>query len=79
MPASNKMLKKREQKANVANGLGDANGRMPSRVKAEQVNATCQQCSAAIRVTKTNTELHAHADSKHPKKSYAECFPGQEA
>ena len=77
MPASNKMLKKREQAANKANGLGDANGRMPSRVKATEQNASCTQCMQAIRTTKTNTEMKAHAESKHPKKSYAECFPGQ--
>ena len=77
MPASNKMLKKREHANNKAAGLGDKDGKMPARVKAETQNASCTVCSQSIRVTKTNTELHAHADSKHPKKSYSECFPGQ--
>jgi roadblock/LC7 domain-containing protein len=76
MPASNKMLKKREHANNKAAGLGDKDGKLV-RVKAEMQTASCTVCSQSIRVTKTNTELHAHADSKHPKKSYAECFPGQ--
>ena len=33
MPASKKDLKKNEQKKNMAAGLGDAKGRLPSRVK----------------------------------------------
>ncbi len=37
MPASNKMLRAREQAANRAAGIGDAQGRLPSRVKAAEV------------------------------------------
>lgn len=30
-----------------------------------------------IRMTKTNTEAKAHAESKHPAFTFAVCFPGQ--
>ena len=39
MPASKKDLKKQQQKQNQAAGLGDAKGRMPSRVKVKFVHS----------------------------------------
>ena len=36
MPASKKDLRKQEQKKNQAAGVGDAKGRMPSRVKVKE-------------------------------------------
>jgi hypothetical protein len=52
MPASGKMLKKREHAANKLAGIGDADGRIPSRVKAPNVNISCSQCFTEIRMTK---------------------------
>jgi len=52
MPASHKMLKSREQAANRAAGIGDEQGRLPSRVKAAEVMAKCSFCSTEIRTTK---------------------------
>mmetsp|Transcript_8857 Transcript_8857/g.13271 ORF Transcript_8857/g.13271 Transcript_8857/m.13271 type:complete len:136 (+) Transcript_8857:92-499(+) len=77
MPASGKMLKKKEQKANRAQGIGDEQGRLPSRVKPQEVKACCTQCFIEIRMTKTNTEARVHAQSKHPGVAFATCFPGQ--
>ena len=37
MPASHKMIKSREQKQNRELGIGDEQGRIPSRVKAAEV------------------------------------------
>ncbi len=77
MPASHKMLKRREQAENQAAGLGDKDGRMPSKAVKVIVMAKCTQCGLEVRTTTTNTELKSHATSKHPKATYAACFPGQ--
>ena len=53
-------------------------GRLPARVKAEVIMLCCSVCKSELKVTKTNTELKIHADSKHGK-SLEECFPGAEA
>jgi hypothetical protein len=76
MPASNKMLKAREHAKNRAAGIGDENGRMPSRVKAANVMGQCTKCMAEIRMTSTNTEAKDHWNSRHSTFTFAECFPG---
>jgi hypothetical protein len=77
MPESNAAAKKRQQKANRALGLGDADGRMV-RVKEEPKLSKCTVCSQEMKITKTNTELIAHATSKHSI-TLEECFPGSTA
>jgi hypothetical protein len=77
MPASSKMLKNKAQKANREAGIGDEKGRMPSRVKTEEVQGVCAKCFTAIRMTKTNTEAQMHTENKHPGVPFAECFPGK--
>lgn len=57
MPASKKTLKKQEQKKNQAAGLGDEKGRLPSRVKADNVMATCTICKQQIRMIKNNEQV----------------------
>jgi hypothetical protein len=57
MPASGKMLKKRLQKSNREQGIGDENGRLPSKVVAVATMAQCTVCMASIRSTKTNTGI----------------------
>lgn len=76
MPASGKMLKSRQQAENRANGIGDEQGRLPSRVKAAEVMLKCTMCGQEIRATKTNTEAKSHWDSKHPTSTFAVCFVG---
>ena len=76
MPASGKMLKSRQQAENRANGIGDEQGRLPSRVKAPEVMLKCTMCGQEIRATKTNTEAKSHWDSKHPQSTFAVCFVG---
>ncbi len=77
MPESNKMAKKRIQKANKAAGIGDENGRIV-RVKEPPKMSRCTVCQMELKITKTNTELTAHATSKHGK-PLDECFPGAAA
>ena len=76
MPASSKMLKNKAQKANRQAGLGDADGRLPSRVKAAEVTGVCEKCRAPIRMTAKNVEAKAHVENKHPGEKFADCFPG---
>ena len=73
MPASHKMIKSREQKQNRELGIGDEQGRIPSRVKAAEVMARCTVCSQEIRATKKNVEAKAHWESRHPTLTFAAC------
>lgn len=63
------------QAANRAAGIGDEQGRLPSRVKAAEVHAKCTICSTEIRVTKKNVEAWTHFDSRHPTSTFEICFP----
>ena len=77
MPESHKAERARARKQNKAAGLGDENGRMPARIKAEAQMAACSVCQANLKITKTNTELRQHAENKHGK-TLADCFPDAE-
>jgi len=74
MPESNKAAKRRVQKANRAAGIGDEQGRIV-REKEPPKMSSCTVCQQEMKITKTNTELKAHATSKHGK-TIEECFPG---
>lgn len=74
MPESNKAAKRRLQKANRAAGIGDETGRL-IREKEPPKLSKCTVCHQEMKITKTNTELTAHATSKHGK-TIDECFPG---
>lgn len=74
MPESNAAAKRRIQKQNRANGIGDEQGRIV-RVKDPPKMVKCTVCQMEMKITKTNTELTAHATSKHGK-TLEECFPG---
>jgi hypothetical protein len=73
MPASKKMLNAARLKANREAGIGDENGRVV-RVKESAAPIKCVVCSIALKPTKTNSELKAHADKEG--KGVEECFPG---
>jgi hypothetical protein len=77
MPESNAAAKKRQQKANRALGLGDDQGRMV-RVKEAPKTTICTVCKNEMTITKSNTELTAHATSKHGS-TLDVCFPGAAA
>lgn len=77
MPESNKAARKRIQKANRAAGIGDENGRLV-RVKDPPKKTVCTVCQQEMTITKTNTELKIHSESKHGK-TIDDCFPGASA
>ncbi|GMI57459.1 hypothetical protein TeGR_g41, partial [Tetraparma gracilis] len=56
--------------------IGDENGRIV-RVKDPGTLLKCSACQLALKVTKTNTELKAHATKEG--KALEDCFPGAEA
>lgn len=74
MPESNAAAKRRIQKANREAGIGDAQGRLV-RQKDPPKMAKCTVCQAEMKITKTNSELIAHATNKHGS-TLDECFPG---
>jgi hypothetical protein len=75
MPESNAAKTRRLQKQNRANGIGDEQGRIV-RVKDPPKIIKCTICNHELKVTKTNTEIIAHASSKHNVSNIDECFPG---
>jgi len=77
MPESNKGANARRLKSNRAAGIGDEMGRIPARVKTEAIMLCCSVCKSELKVTKTNTELKIHAESKHGK-TLEDCFAGAE-
>ncbi|KAG5183333.1 hypothetical protein JKP88DRAFT_354618 [Tribonema minus] len=72
MPESHKAERRRAQKVNRDNGIGDENGRIV-RVKDPVRMGKCTVCNLEVRMTKTNTELRTHAESKHGSTMEA-CF-----
>ena len=78
MPESHKAENARRKKQNIAAGIGDENGRLPPRIKADAKMAQCIVCQAELKITKTNTELKLHSENKHGK-TIDVCFPGAEA
>jgi len=76
MPASKKDIKKLKQKANVAAGIGDKDGKIASNVKEAQVMVACSICKQQIRMVKKNEQARVHVESKHPGKKFEELFPG---
>mmetsp|Transcript_35179 Transcript_35179/g.74223 ORF Transcript_35179/g.74223 Transcript_35179/m.74223 type:complete len:136 (+) Transcript_35179:111-518(+) len=79
MPGSKKTERNRQLKSNRIAGIGDADGRIPVRVKDAGIMMVCIVCKSELKCTKTNTELKQHALGKHGQANYEECFPGAEA
>jgi len=79
MPASKKMMRAQQQKKNVAAGVGDAKGRVASKEKAVHVMVPCSICRVECRMIKENKQASIHVTSKHPGKTFEECFPGYKA
>ena len=48
MPASKKTLRNQKQQQNKKDGVGDAQGRMPSQVKEANVMVACTICKQVI-------------------------------
>merc|ERR1711957_718170 len=77
MPLGGKALKKREQNANAKADIvtDDLANRKQAAAKED---VKCSICSQSFKVTKKNVDQKAHAESKHPKSTKEECFPGLE-
>jgi hypothetical protein len=76
MPGSEKVLLARKRAENRANGIGDKDGKLSHLNKKAETTVKCTQCSSEIRATKKNIEAGQHASSRHPEKTFLECFPG---
>ena len=74
MPGSDKVLKRREQRANREAGIGDAQGRLVRQKEANRMEA-CFICKTTIRMTAKNVEARQHAESRHTDKTFEYCFP----
>mmetsp|Transcript_83349 Transcript_83349/g.202101 ORF Transcript_83349/g.202101 Transcript_83349/m.202101 type:complete len:80 (+) Transcript_83349:65-304(+) len=75
MPLGGKALKKREQNANAKAGIVTDDAVLRKQAAAKE-DIKCTICSTAFKVTKKNADQKIHAESKHPKSTFEECFPG---
>eukprot|EP00979_Chaetoceros_neogracilis_P014535 scaffold4707_cov113-Chaetoceros_neogracile.AAC.1 len=64
MGLSNAAIKKRTQKKNKANGVGDENGRIVQEKKPAEMSK-CTICLAQLIITKSNADCTNHAANKH--------------
>eukprot|EP00414_Alexandrium_minutum_P007682 CAMPEP_0113819430 /NCGR_PEP_ID=MMETSP0328-20130328/735_1 /TAXON_ID=39455 /ORGANISM="Alexandrium minutum" /LENGTH=75 /DNA_ID=CAMNT_0000787363 /DNA_START=90 /DNA_END=317 /DNA_ORIENTATION=- /assembly_acc=CAM_ASM_000350 len=73
MPLSSTALKKRAQAEKQKAGIpSDKEIRKAATAKEE---SKCAICLSAFKITKTNSDQKVHHESKHPKATFAECFP----
>ena len=74
MPLGGKALKRREQAKDAKNGIvrDELALRKAANAKAD---VHCTVCAVAFKLTKRNVDQRAHVESKHPGKTFAECFP----
>mmetsp|Transcript_156429 Transcript_156429/g.276327 ORF Transcript_156429/g.276327 Transcript_156429/m.276327 type:complete len:80 (-) Transcript_156429:181-420(-) len=77
MPLGGKALKKREQAANAKAGVV-TDDKVVRKQNTAKADVECQICKTSFKITKKNADQKIHAESKHPKSSFAECFPGLE-
>ena len=74
MPLGGKALKRRQQAEDAKNGVvrDELALRKAANAKAD---VHCTVCAVAFKLTKRNVDQRAHVESKHPGKTFAECFP----
>jgi len=78
MPSGNgnRAIQKRERNAKKAEKQSSGKSQLKTNEKALTLKCTvCMQTFLGVTSTKS---LKEHSDNKHPKNSFAECFPGQE-
>eukprot|EP00727_Mastigamoeba_balamuthi_P008911 m51a1_g4642 hypothetical protein (79) ;mRNA; f:348030-348340 len=75
MPQSTKGLRKLRQRQ--AEERGEVHGKAAARSKPATEFAVCTICKVQMRLSKRNIDLVQHVDSKHPGKTFDECWPGQ--
>mmetsp|Transcript_3256 Transcript_3256/g.5033 ORF Transcript_3256/g.5033 Transcript_3256/m.5033 type:complete len:81 (-) Transcript_3256:48-290(-) len=73
MPLSSTALKKREASKKEAAGIPDERTARKEANAKEEVK--CAICFSNFKVTKKNSDQKVHHETKHPKSSFAECFP----
>mmetsp|Transcript_36652 Transcript_36652/g.117556 ORF Transcript_36652/g.117556 Transcript_36652/m.117556 type:complete len:122 (-) Transcript_36652:1778-2143(-) len=74
MPLSGKMLKKREQARDAANGVVRS-ALEKRKMETAKKDVNCAICGTTFKLTKKNVDARMHAESRHADKSFAECFP----
>ena len=74
MPLSATALRKRASNEKAKAGLPDDKAIRKAATAKEEVK--CAICLSGFKVTKTNSDQKVHHETKHPKVSFEECFPG---
>lgn len=77
MPLGDKAIKKREQAKNAKAGI-ITNDQVLRKEANKKEEVICKICMQSFKVTKKNADQKNHAESKHPKSTFEECFPGLE-
>mmetsp|Transcript_6126 Transcript_6126/g.7926 ORF Transcript_6126/g.7926 Transcript_6126/m.7926 type:complete len:128 (-) Transcript_6126:141-524(-) len=74
MPLGGKALKKRQQNADEKAGIV-RDQKVLYKQSIAKADVVCAFCATTFKVTKKNIDQRNHAESKHPKNSFDECFP----
>ena len=74
MPLGDKALKKRKAAENAAKGIV-TDTKVLQKAERAKKDVLCAMCSQPFKVTEKNVDAHKHAENKHPKKTWEECFP----
>lgn len=77
MGQSKKDLKKQAQKNDAANGVtaADKDPKLAKKLAVLSNVTKCTICLTEFKVTAKMADAKCHAESKHPKNKYEECFP----
>ncbi|KAM7453497.1 hypothetical protein BLSTO_05754 [Blastocystis sp. subtype 1] len=65
---------KHEKEANKPQGGGGQAGKA-SRTGANAPKVYCHICRTEFMASQSNEQLQGHVDNKHPKNTFADCFP----
>ena len=74
MPLGGKALKKRNQAAAEKAGI-IRDAKVLEKMAKAKPDVTYKVCGQVFKLTKKNIDQRNHADSKHPKETFATCFP----
>lgn len=74
MPLGDKALRKRNQEKDKKAGI-IRDTRVLQKNERAKADVLCHFCAQSFKVTVKNVDAHKHAESKHPKATFDECFP----
>ncbi len=81
MAQSKKDLKNAQKKKEAAQGItaADKDPKLAKKQAANDQKIKCTVCMMEFKLTAKMADAKQHAESKHPKSKYEECFPAADS